>query len=110
MYLRLLVHLDRPCLTPLHSQQSSGHVRRLFFVDDTLSAIQGGAPKAVVYPSSVSLEITIRADRRDHIMPPLLTITWVGFGVREGAFTRVVCCGVCGWVGGLVGGWVGGWF
>jgi hypothetical protein len=50
-------------------------VRRFFFVDDTLATPEGGAPKAVVYPSSLALEFTIRADRRDHILPPVLTIT-----------------------------------
>lgn len=61
--------------------QATGHVRRFFFVDDTLSTPDGGAPKAVVYPSAVTLEITIRADQRNHITPPVLTITWVANGI-----------------------------
>lgn len=62
-----------PSLAPPPLQ--AGHVRRFFFVDDTLSAPAGQAPRAVVYPSDMRLAVTIRADRRDHITPPLLTIT-----------------------------------
>jgi hypothetical protein len=58
------------------TSQAGSHVRRFFLVDDTLSTPKGGgAPRAVVYPSSIELAFTIRADRRDHILPPLLTIT-----------------------------------
>ncbi|KAI8463954.1 MAG: Meckelin [Monoraphidium minutum] len=57
--------------------QPIGHVRRFFFVDDTLATeAAGGAPHAVVYPASMRLEFMIRADRRDHITPPVLTITY----------------------------------
>jgi hypothetical protein len=57
------------------ASQPSGHVRRFFFVDDTLAAPAGGAPRAVVYPSAIELRFTVRADKRDHILPPLITIT-----------------------------------
>lgn len=58
-----------------NAPQAGSHVRRFFFVDDTLATPEGGAPRAIVYPSSMTLQFTIRADRRHHITPPLLSIT-----------------------------------
>jgi len=60
-------------------------------VDDTLAtpsdaaSSAASASKAVVYPSSMTLEITIRADQRNHITPPLLTITYSAMQAGAGA-------------------------
>lgn len=57
----------------------AGHVRRFFFIDTLLatSAADPGAAsgsRAVVFPSSMSLVVTIRPDARNRIYPPCLTI------------------------------------
>ncbi|GBF95222.1 meckelin [Raphidocelis subcapitata] len=70
----------------LYPLPAGSHVRRFFLVDDTLSTPSGGAaPRAVVYPSSLELAFAIRADRRDHITPPLLTITYSALQADGGA-------------------------
>jgi hypothetical protein len=55
-------------------------VRRFFFIDATLStstapgSSDAGAPQAVVFPSQLSLLMTIQPGRRSRIRPPLLTL------------------------------------
>jgi hypothetical protein len=80
---------DAPCPSPHHRpslalscpsrpllfRKAGAHVRRFFFIDGTLATPLGAAPKAIVYPSSLNLEFTIQADQRDHLLPPVLTIT-----------------------------------
>jgi hypothetical protein len=58
-----------------------GHVRRFFYIDTMLSrssaSSSDGAPQAVVFPSQMSLLVTIQPDQRNRIRPPLLTLKWV---------------------------------
>jgi hypothetical protein len=55
-----------------------GHVRRFFFIDNTLSRSTAtgsdGAAQAVVFPSQMSLLVQIQADARSRLLPPVLTI------------------------------------
>jgi hypothetical protein len=56
-----------------------GHVRRFFFIDNSLSvstapAAAGLGPMAILYPSSLSISITIQPSARNKIYPPLVTI------------------------------------
>ena len=56
--------------------QAGAHARRFFFVDGALATpAAGGGPRAVVFPEAMALAFTIRADARDRILPPVLTIT-----------------------------------
>lgn len=54
-------------------------MRRFFFIDNSLSvstapAAAGLGPMAILYPSSLSISITIQPSARNKIYPPLVTI------------------------------------
>lgn len=56
---------------------AAGAVRRFFYVDSSLATPIGGAARAVQFPVSMRLEVTLMEDPRDAIYPPQLFITWV---------------------------------